>query len=349
MSEVHTPTSAYSQILDPTDEQLRLMWLEVLERHRSGAKNERLRFNAAETVLCFGLGLDAEPAPSGRTHIRKSNRDVKTIAELLRRTTGSLQSKFGNLVGDPGRQGGQATDKEVGRRFAADPELFADLYRRTLSAGRDVGLEPERLPDFLGITNGELDVLSSASKVDMGAMQEQLRAEIDDLAIVDPLQREITTELRLTSVRVGQRQFARAVLRRAGYACVFCGLGIRDLSRPVKRMLVAGHIKPWSESSSQERLDPANGIAGCPTHDAAFEGGLIWVAPGGRIVRAAELERLMSSSAGWNAAFAAVSEADPTVTAHSAAYLAWHASKVEMALRTALRRQGSRESWDAYG
>lgn len=344
MPEGRTSTSALSQVLDPTDEQLRLMWWEVLERHRSGAQNERLRFNAAETILCFGLGLDAEPAPSGRTHIRKSDRAVKTIAELLRRTTGSLQSKFGNLVGDPGRQGGQATDKEAGRRLAADPKLFANLYRRALTAGRDVGLEPGRLPDFLGIASGELDVLSSASKVDTGAMLDQVRVEIDNLEIVDPRERETTTELRLTSVRVGQQQFARAVLKRARYACVFCGLSIRDLARPVKRMLVAGHIKPWSESSPEERLDPANGIAGCPTHDAAFEGGLIWVAPDGRIVRAAELEHLMSSSAGWNAAFAAVSQPDSTVTARSAVYLAWHASKVEMTLRAALRRHRSRAS-----
>ncbi|WP_407664684.1 HNH endonuclease [Micromonospora tarensis] len=33
-------------------------------------------------------------------------------------------------------------------------------------------------------------------------------------------------------------------------------------------MLVASHIKPWRVSTHAERLDPRNGLAACPTHDA---------------------------------------------------------------------------------
>ena len=42
-------------------------------------------------------------------------------------------------------------------------------------------------------------------------------------------------------------------------------------------MLLAGHIKPWKDSSSRERLDPRNGLAACPAHDAAFDKGMITV------------------------------------------------------------------------
>jgi putative restriction endonuclease len=48
-------------------------------------------------------------------------------------------------------------------------------------------------------------------------------------------------------------------------------------------MLLAGHIKPWKDSTSTERLDPRNGLAACPAHDAAFDTGLLTVNGGLRI------------------------------------------------------------------
>ena len=42
-------------------------------------------------------------------------------------------------------------------------------------------------------------------------------------------------------------------------------------------MLLAGHIKPWKDSSAAERLDPRNGLAACPSHDVAFDTGMLTV------------------------------------------------------------------------
>jgi predicted restriction endonuclease len=39
-------------------------------------------------------------------------------------------------------------------------------------------------------------------------------------------------------------------------------------------MLVAGHIKPWKDSTSAERMDLRNGLAACLSHDLAFDTGL---------------------------------------------------------------------------
>ena len=50
-----------------------------------------------------------------------------------------------------------------------------------------------------------------------------------------------------------------------------------------KRMLLAGHIKPWKDSTPGERLDPRNGLAACPPHDVAFDTGLLTVNGGLRI------------------------------------------------------------------
>ena len=39
--------------------------------------------------------------------------------------------------------------------------------------------------------------------------------------------------------------------------------------------LVASHIKPWSESAPNEKLDVENGFWLCPNHDKLFDGGWI--------------------------------------------------------------------------
>lgn len=53
-----------------------------------------------------------------------------------------------------------------------------------------------------------------------------------------------------------------------------CGLHARSRAHDGV-FLRAGHVKPWRDASSHERLDPANGLALCVTHDRAFEAGLV--------------------------------------------------------------------------
>lgn len=67
--------------------------------------------------------------------------------------------------------------------------------------------------------------------------------------------------------RVGQSAFKKALLRN-DKKCRLCG--VSD-----ERFLVASHIKPWSQSNNQERLDVNNGLLLCPNHDALFDKGYI--------------------------------------------------------------------------
>lgn len=48
-------------------------------------------------------------------------------------------------------------------------------------------------------------------------------------------------------------------------------------------MLVASHLEPWRDSAPAERLDALNGLTACPTHDVAFDTGLLTVDGGPRI------------------------------------------------------------------
>ena len=46
--------------------------------------------------------------------------------------------------------------------------------------------------------------------------------------------------------------------------CCLCGFDEPDL-------LIASHIKPWSESAPDERTDVNNGLLLCPNHDKLFD------------------------------------------------------------------------------
>ena len=50
--------------------------------------------------------------------------------------------------------------------------------------------------------------------------------------------------------------------------CMLCGLGYKEL-------LIASHIKAWSISSNEERLDVNNGLLLCSLHDSLFDKHLI--------------------------------------------------------------------------
>jgi hypothetical protein len=71
------------------------------------------------------------------------------------------------------------------------------------------------------------------------------------------------------------------VLGTCANRCVFCGFSPAGFGG--KKLLLAGHIKPWKDSTPRERLDPRNGLAACPAHDVAFDTGVLTVNGGLRI------------------------------------------------------------------
>lgn len=94
-------------------------------------------------------------------------------------------------------------------------------------------------------------------------------------------------------------------------------------------MLLASHIKPWRDSTATERLDPRNGLAACPTHDAAFDAGLLTVNGGLRIHLRPELRAVVERDAPARAAFGRPPLYDRLQLPSDAVppdgrYLAWH-------------------------
>lgn len=94
----------------------------------------------------------------------------------------------------------------------------------------------------------------------------------------------VTDRQALVKARVGQGFFRDQVLRLWSYQCAVTGCGIQEALR-------ASHIKPWSESTDEERLDPYNGLPLLATLDALFDKHLIGFNPQGKMLISSELSK----------------------------------------------------------
>lgn len=84
-----------------------------------------------------------------------------------------------------------------------------------------------------------------------------------------PLGAERVAEIRQ---RVNQSFFRSAVLTSYNSACCITGINNPEL-------LLASHIKPWRDSSPDEKTNPQNGLCLNALHDKAFDNGFITVTP----------------------------------------------------------------------
>ncbi len=91
---------------------------------------------------------------------------------------------------------------------------------------------------------------------------------------------EVTRNIK---VRVTQGEFRDNLLKR-DKACLLCGLDIDNL-------LVASHIKPWSKSSNNEKVDSNNGLLLCSMHDALFDKGYISFDDTGKLIISKTVDR----------------------------------------------------------
>lgn len=114
-----------------------------------------------------------------------------------------------------------------------------------------------------------IDLALAITPIDDGNSLRKQRAEIEDqekwLAQQGVEGKERDT---LVRSRVNQGVFRDRLLEVYGGQC--CITGLRN-----EELLIASHIKPWSESEDNEKLIPENGLLLNALHDKAFDRGLI--------------------------------------------------------------------------
>lgn len=97
---------------------------------------------------------------------------------------------------------------------------------------------------------------------------------------------------RVIKARKNQNKFRQALLKRED-KCKICGLACKEL-------LVASHIKAWSKSSKEEKLDPNNGFLLCSKHDSLFDKHLITFSHDGKIIISKRLSESDKNILGLN-------------------------------------------------
>jgi len=86
-----------------------------------------------------------------------------------------------------------------------------------------------------------------------------------------------TTKLQITKARLKQGLFRDRILEKYDDKCIISQ--VDDV-----RILVAGHIKPWSISDNREKLSGENGLLLTPTYDKLFDRGFISFRDNGEII-----------------------------------------------------------------
>lgn len=166
--------------------------------------------------------------------------------------------KFANIIG----RSPSALNMKVGNFGRLDPEL---KKQGIVGLSHGSKMEEEVWEEF----NGNWEELAFASeqliaKFSNSPIEETSEIKTED--IKEGLERET-----IVKNRVNQNFFRSTVLSSYYFKCCITGLSITDL-------LVASHIIPWSKSSEQ-RLNPRNGLCLNSIHDKAFDRGLITITP----------------------------------------------------------------------
>jgi len=251
----------------------------VLLQRRPAPGGRQVTFLPVETLLCLAASFLVNHRRFGGATAHRAPEPVPSLARLFARPPSSVLAKMANLDGS--RSHGARWDVLAGAMLRGDAARFAHIYRVLLHAARAEGIGPGRLPDVLELEHGGELTLLGQEELDISLLEADLREKIARHAAGSELSELETERVLLAAARVGQHVFAVHVLANCGSRCVFCGLS--PASFGAKRMLLAGHIKPWKDSTPSERLDPRNGLAACPAHDVAFDTGLLTVNGGLRI------------------------------------------------------------------
>lgn len=118
--------------------------------------------------------------------------------------------------------------------------------------------------------------------------------------------------------RVGQQLFREGLMSLWGGRCAITGI-----SEP--RLLRASHAKPWADKTctDAERLDVYNGLLLAAHLDAAFDAGLITIAPDGLVLASPRLDAAALKVLGLDGSNRYV----PLASQHRP-YMAWHQAHI---------------------
>ena len=233
--------------LELTVSEARQQFRALLQRHPVSS-GRQVTFLPVETLLCLAVSFVINHRRFGGATAHQAPEPIPSLARLFARRPSSVLAKMANLDGS--RSHGGRWDVLAGAILRDDPARFTRTYRVLFQAARLERIGPDRLADFLGLEHGGELALLGQEELDGSMLEASMREQIArDVESGARSEREIreTERILLAAARIGQHVFAQNVLRNCGEKCVFCGLSPGAFG--ARRMLLAGHIKPWKDLS----------------------------------------------------------------------------------------------------
>lgn len=328
--------SNLADYLDMSDAQALAQWRSVRSRapRPSTARWRQVDFLPVETLLCLAAALAVNHRRYGGSTSHLAPTPVPELAALFQRTPASILAKMANLDGS--RPNGARYEIETAACLLSDMPRLIATYLMVRDAAMAAGVHPGHLPEFLSLGQMQGFQLLGQEEFTIDEIEAAVEPRLRSLAgRMGGTPEPVTERLLVAAARVGQHRFALDVMRNCAHRCVFCGLRPGPVLER-RGLLIASHIKPWRVSTDRERLDVANGLAACPSHDAAFDVGLLWVNGGLRIHTAVVLDQARQYDTGMAASFGqppmnAALLLPAEATAPRSHYLNWHRHHVAAA------------------
>ncbi|WP_139487993.1 HNH endonuclease [Brevibacillus dissolubilis] len=198
-------------------------------------------------------------------------------------------------------EGEAATTADTAEPERADESVISAIIAESAPT-------PVETAQAVSVTESATELPSAQDTPNIADVQEALTAP-DQPAIdsteITPAEKEL-----LIKHRISQSSFKQQLMS-VEANCKLCAIANEHL-------LVATHIKPWSESSDQERSDVDNGLLLCHNHYALFDQGRLAFADDGATIISPQLDE---ESLGYF-----IDDTSPRIKATEGqkAYLRWH-------------------------
>lgn len=206
---------------------------------------QRRNWSYEETLVAFGLYTQI---PWEKISAR--NKEIIAVAYKMGRTPAALSMKLDNLA----RWDIAVTSKGFS----------------SLTHGSNV--EKRIWDEFYEDREGLLERIEQSRKAILKADYNDVVCTDEDFYIPEGSDKVVATKQ-----RIGQAFFRRAVLSSYNTKCCITGIA-------VPQFLQASHIKPWKDSSAEEKTNPHNGLCLNLLHHVAFDEGFITISRDYRVM-----------------------------------------------------------------
>jgi predicted restriction endonuclease len=153
-----------------------------------------------------------------------------------------------------------------------------ELRQKNITGNNMYSAALKKYKEFLKLENQKYDLYVSKNDID-----KEIKSIEDNLEKIKEKER-----LSIIKSRIGQSNFKRGLVKKYE-KCLLCDIDMPEL-------LIASHIKPWSKSNDNEKLDLNNGLLICCLHDKLFDLGLISFNDSGKIEISNKIDKSLYSS-----------------------------------------------------